>query len=314
MRIIFAGTPDFAVRALEAIAQSRHEVALVLTRPDRPAGRGMQLQSSPVKILADSRGLPVRQPPTLKDPAEWPALAAVSADVMVVAAYGLILPQAILDLLPRGAINIHASVLPRWRGAAPIQRALLAGDRQTGISIMQMDAGLDTGPVLLSETTPIEDNDTAQALHDRLAGIGARLILTALDRLAEGSLKAVPQRAEGSTYAAKIGKAETAIDWTTDAAAVDRQVRAFNPVPGAHTRLRGAGLKVWRAEPVGDVKGGDAKGEPGELIGLTREGPVVACGTGALRLVEVQRAGGRRVRAAEFLHGQELRLGERLGE
>jgi methionyl-tRNA formyltransferase len=304
MRILFAGTPDFAARALDGLSRSRHELALVLTQPDKPAGRGLQLQPSPVKQLAQSLGIPVRQPRTLKDAAEWPDLAAVGADVMVVAAYGLILPQAVLDMPRRGALNIHASLLPRWRGAAPIQRALLAGDSETGICIMQMDAGLDTGAVLLEEATSIGDEDTAGSLHDRLASIGARLIVTALDRLEEGALAPRPQPVTGVTYASKVTKAEARIDWSTPATVIWRQIRAFNPVPGATASAGGKDLKVWRAHPA------SGSGQPGVLLASDAEGPVVACGTGALRLVEVQRAGGRRMSGAEFMRGGSARAGD----
>jgi methionyl-tRNA formyltransferase len=307
MRTVFAGTPEFAARALDALARSRHEVVLVLTQPDKPAGRGMQLQVSPVKALAHSLGLPVRQPRTLKDPSEWPALQAAGADVMVVAAYGLILPQAVLDMPRRGAINIHASLLPRWRGAAPIQRALLAGDIESGISIMQMDAGLDTGPVLLMERTPVTDEDTAGSLHDRLADIGARLIVAALDRIEDAPLPAEPQPSDGATYASKIERVEARIDWSAPATSVWRQVRAFNPVPGAYTRMQGKDVKVWRAEPA------SGSGNAGVVIAIDPAGPVVACGSGALRLLELQRAGARRVAAADYVRGAALRVGDALG-
>ncbi|OGA26662.1 MAG: methionyl-tRNA formyltransferase [Betaproteobacteria bacterium RIFCSPLOWO2_02_FULL_65_24] len=308
MRIVFAGTPDFAARSLAAILNSRHEVALVLTRPDRPAGRGLQLQPSAVKVLALARALPLRQPASLKGAEQWAALRAVKADAMVVAAYGLILPQPVLDIPARGAINIHASLLPRWRGAAPIQRAILAGDRQTGVSIMQMDAGLDTGPVLLKEAVAISSRDTAQSLHDRLADMGARLIVAALDALQTGTLAATPQPEAGVTYARKIDKSEALIHWSADAAFIDRQVRAFNPAPGAHTRVRESDMKIWSAQPLEQ-----GSGVPGELIDVAKQGPVVACGKGSLRLLEVQRAGGRRVPAAQFLRGLGFQAGERLG-
>lgn len=308
MRIIFAGTPDFAARALAAILRSRHEVVLVFTQPDRPAGRGLHLQASPVKTLAEAHAIAVRQPRTLKDPQQWPALREKGADILVVAAYGLILPQAVLDIPPLGAVNIHASLLPRWRGAAPIHRAILAGDQQTGISIMQMDAGLDTGPVLMTEATPIAAEDTTQSLHDRLADIGARLVVTALDRLEAGELKPLPQPAEGVTYASKVDKAEALIDWASDAESIDRKVRALNPAPGARTLLRGTELKLWKTQPLPS-----APGSPGELTEVTKDGLVVACGRGSLRLLEVQRAGGRKLAAAEFVRGLELRAGEVLG-
>lgn len=304
MKLIFAGTPDFAAAALAALLDAGHEVALVLTQPDRPAGRGMALQASPVKRLAQARGIEVFQPTTLRDEAAQARIAAVGAEVMVVAAYGLILPQRVLDLPRHGCLNIHASLLPRWRGAAPIQRALLAGDAETGVCIMQMEAGLDTGPVLLREATPIAAADTAATLHDRLAAIGARLIVDALTRL---PLAAEQQPEAGVTYAAKIDKAESAIDWSQPAAAVDRQVRAFNPFPGAHSTLSGVGLKVWQAEPVA------GSGLPGQVLAAGRDGIVVACGDGALRLTELQKAGGKRLTAAQFLAGNALQPGERFG-
>lgn len=305
MKAIFAGTPEFAARALLALF-SRHEVMLVLTQPDKPAGRGMKLQASAVKRLAQSRGIPVRQPPTLKNVVEQQALGAVGADVMVVAAYGLLLPQAVLDITPFGAINIHASLLPRWRGAAPIQRALLAGDRETGVSIMRIDAGLDTGPVLLREATPIDEEDTAQSLHDRLAAIGARLIVEALERLERGELSPSPQSTEAASYAAKVEKAEAWIDWSASATQIHRRVRAFNPTPGAGARLDGIEIKVWRAVPVRD-----RDGRPGEILQADDARILVACGEGALSLLELQRAGGKRLGAAEFLRGFAIEVGKR---
>ncbi len=286
MRLVFAGTPRFAVPALEALAAAGHELAAVLTRPDRPAGRGLAAVAGPVKQAAERRGVPVLQPPTLKDAAVQARLAGLAPDALVVAAYGLILPQAVLDIPRLGALNIHASLLPRWRGAAPIERALLAGDPVTGVCIMQMDAGLDTGPVLLREELPITSADTGGTLHDKLAALGARLLVAALDGLASGSLRPTPQPTEGVTYAAKIEKHETRLDWSQSAAALERQVRAFNPAPGAGARVRGAELKVWRATVVA------GRGAPGAVIAAGAEGISVACGDGALRLEELQRAGG----------------------
>ncbi|MBW7901903.1 MAG: methionyl-tRNA formyltransferase [Rhodocyclaceae bacterium] len=304
MKLIFAGTPEFAVAALAALADAGHDIALVLTQPDRPAGRGMALQASPVKRLAEARGLPVFQPPTLKDAEAQARLAAVGADAMVVAAYGLILPQAVLDLPRHGCLNIHASLLPRWRGAAPIQRAILAGDLETGVCIMQMEAGLDTGPVLLAEATPIAADDTAATLHDRLAALGARLIVDALARL---PLPAVVQPDAGVTYAAKIDKAESAIDWTRPAAEIDRQIRAFDPFPAAQSTLAGAPVKLWRAVPVA------GHGRPGEVLAAGRDGIVVACGDGALCVGELQKAGGKRLSAAQFLAGHAVAPGVLFG-
>jgi methionyl-tRNA formyltransferase len=304
MRIVFAGTPDFAVPALLAVAAAQ-QVARVLTQPDRPAGRGLTATASPVKQAAARLGLPVLQPATLKTPDLQAELRVLAPDALVVAAYGLILPQAVLDIPRLGAINIHASLLPRWRGAAPIQRALLAGDRETGISIMRMEAGLDTGPLLLREAVAIGPDDTAGTLHDRLAALGAQLVAAALDGLARGTIAATPQPAEGATYAAKLAKHEARIDWTRPAAELERQVRAFNPFPGATARLRGTEIKIWRAAVT------EAAGEPGVVLALDPAAIVVACGRGALRLEELQRAGGKRLLAREFLRGFALAAGER---
>ena len=267
MRIVFAGTPDFAVPALEALVAAGHYVAAVLTQPDRPAGRGLAAAASPVKQAAARRGMPVLQPATLKTPAAQDELRALAPlDALVVAAYGLILPQAILDIPRLGAINIHASLLPRWRGAAPIQRALLAGDRETGVSIMQMDAGLDTGPVLLREALPILPEDTAGTLHDRLAALGARLVVAALDGLARGTLVAAPQPVDGVTYAAKLDKQEARIDWTRPPCRSSGKCARSTRFPAATARVRGAELKVWQAAPVDGDRGagrGDRDRRPG---------------------------------------------------
>jgi len=303
MKIIFAGTPDFAAAALAALHEAGHEIALVLTQPDRPAGRGLKAASSAVKRLAQKLGLPLEQPRTLKDPGILATLAAHEADAMVVAAYGLILPREALSLPRSGCLNIHASLLPRWRGAAPIQRALLAGDRETGISIMQMDEGLDTGPVLLRAAIPISPDETAGTLHDRLAALGARLIVHALTQPRQPE----PQDASRATYAAKIDKREARIDWREPATTNERKVRAFDPVPGASTTLRKTPLKVWRA-----IEVPTATGEPGTVIRADAGGIVVACGTGALAITELQRAGGKRVSAGAFLSGCPLEPGERL--
>jgi methionyl-tRNA formyltransferase len=305
MRLVFAGTPGFAVPALEALADAGHELAAVLTRPDRPAGRGLPAAASAVKQAAERRAIAVLQPATLKDPGVQAELRSLAPEVIVVAAYGLILPQAVLSLPPLGAVNIHASLLPRWRGAAPIQRALLAGDGVTGISIMQMDAGLDTGPVLLRAEVPIAPEDTAGTLADRLAALGARLIVAALDGLARGALPPTPQPTEGVTYAAKLEKHEARIDWARPAAEIERLVRAFDPVPGAAIRIRGVEAKLWRATVV------DARGIPGTVLAAGADGIVVACGDGALRLEELQRAGGKRLPAAAFLRGFALAPGDR---
>jgi methionyl-tRNA formyltransferase len=305
LRILFAGTPEFAARCLARLLESRHEVGGVLTQPDRPAGRGLTPASSPVKRLAADRGIRVLQPATLKDAGVHEELRLLRPDAIVTAAFGLILPQSLLDLPPRGAINVHASLLPRWRGAAPIQRALLAGDQVTGVSIMQMDAGLDTGPVLLQEKIPILGRDTAGTLGERLAELGGKLAVGALDALEAGSLNPVPQQTEGVTYASKPEKHEFRLDWRQEAVVVDRRVRAFNPSPGAGARLRGVDLKIWSCTvAVG-------KGAPGEVLSADKLGLCVACGEGALCVTELQRSGGKRLQAAEFLHGFPLAAGER---
>jgi methionyl-tRNA formyltransferase len=305
LRILFAGTPEFAARCLAKLLESRHEVCGAMTQPDRPAGRGLAPAASPVKRLAADRGIRVLQPATLKEAGVEEELRLFRPDTIVTAAFGLILPQALLDLPPRGAINVHASLLPRWRGAAPIQRALLAGDEVTGVSIMQMDAGLDTGPVLLRETIPILGSDTAGTLSDRLAELGGRLAVRALDALEAGGLDAVPQQTEGVTYAHKPEKREFRIDWHQDAVVVGRRVRAFNPYPGAGARLRGLDLKIWSCT----VAAG--KGAPGEVLSADKLGLCVACGEGVLRVTELQRPGGKRLQAAEFLRGFPLAAGER---
>lgn len=306
MRLIFAGTPEFAAQALDALIAAGHDLALVLTQPDRPAGRGMTLQASPVKRLAQARGLTVFQPSTLRDASAQAHLRELGAEAMIVAAYGLILPQAVLDLFPLGCINIHASLLPRWRGAAPIQRALLAGDGETGISIMQMEAGLDSGPVLVDGRLPIGPTETAGSLHDRLAELGARLIVDALARLP------LPPQAQNEalvTYAAKIDKAEARIDWRQPAPSIDRQIRAFDPFPGAWTTLAGENVKLWRARPEDATAA--AAGEPGRVLASGKDGILVSCGTGALRVLELQKAGGKRLPADRFLAGTPLDPGRR---
>jgi methionyl-tRNA formyltransferase len=307
VRLVFAGTPDFASAALSALIAARHDIVFVLTQPDRPAGRGLHLLESAVKRAARAAGLAVRQPAHLKDPAFPIELADLSVDALVVAAYGLIIPAELLGIPRFGAINIHASLLPRWRGAAPIQRAILAGDRITGITIMQMDAGLDTGSMLLQRALDIHVDDTAGTLHDRLAVLGAQCIVEALPQIALGSLPPVPQDDALACYAPKIDKRESALDWTRPAEELERQVRALNPVPGASTSLHSATLKVWRAIPV------DGAGAPGQVLRATAQGVDVACGVGALRLEVLQRAGARALDAAAFLKGFPLGEGERLG-
>ncbi|KON81613.1 methionyl-tRNA formyltransferase [Azoarcus sp. PA01] len=305
LRVAFAGTPEFAAAALEAIIAAGFEVPLVLTQPDRPAGRGMKLSPSPVKQLALAHGIAVDQPASLRGEAQRAALAACAPDVLVVAAYGLILPRAVLDLPRLGCLNIHASLLPRWRGAAPIHRAIEAGDTETGITIMQMDEGLDTGPMLMTHAVPIGAADTTGTLHDRLAALGAQMIVDALRRLPSGALVATPQPADGATYAGKIGKAEAVIDWQRDASSVARAVRAFNPFPGAVASLRQVPLKIWSAEPVA------GHGEPGTVLAADADGIVVACATQAVRLVQLQKPGSRRLAAGEFLRGFPVTAGER---
>jgi methionyl-tRNA formyltransferase len=290
MRVIFAGTPDFAAQALAAILAAGHDVPLVLTQPDRPAGRGMKLQPSAVKQLALAHNLPVFQPERLKDPTTHEPIYAAQADVIVVAAYGLILPQAVLDMPRYGCLNIHASLLPRWRGAAPIQRAIEAGDVETGVTIMQMDAGLDTGAMLLAEPLKVGAAETAGELHDRLAALGARLIVTALAQ--RDALTPVAQPTTGTTYAAKISKAEAQLDWAEPADVLARKIRAFNPFPGATLPLAGEPVKIWRAEAV------TGSGSPGQILAADANGIVVAARHGALRLTELQKPGGRRVTSA----------------
>jgi methionyl-tRNA formyltransferase len=307
MKIAFAGTPEFAAVALRALLSAGFEIPLVLTQPDRPAGRGQKLVASPVKQVALEHGIPVHQPEKLRDPTTHAPLMACEPDVLVVAAYGLILPQAVLDIPKRGCINIHASLLPRWRGAAPIQRAVEAGDAETGVTIMQMEAGLDTGPMLLAEALKIGIDDTAATLHDKLAEMGGRLIVDALRRL--DALSPVIQPDEGITYASKIDKAEAAIDWTKPAVEIERCIRAFDPFPGCTAQLGDATIKIWRALPSsGRGKPGET---PGKILAVAPEGITVACGDGALKLVELQKPGGRRLASADFLHGFSVVAGQR---
>ena len=304
MKLIFAGTPEFAAVALDALLAAGHAVALTLTQPDRPAGRGLKPRPSAVKALALARKLPLAQPPSLKEPVIQEQLRAIGADAMVVAAYGLILPDAVIAIPARGCINIHASLLPRWRGAAPIQRAVLAGDRETGITIMQMDAGLDTGAILLQEKIALNDDDTAQTLHDKLAQFGARCVVRALKE------NPAPRAQDdtAATYADKITKAETVIDWARSAGDICRQIRAFDPVPGAVTTLDGATLKIWRAQPLAHEAV-----TPGTVMSARGSGIVVAAGGGAVNVIELQKAGSKRLAAAAFLAGAKLAPGARLG-
>ena len=308
MRIVFAGTPEFAATALAALLAAGHQVPLVLSQPDRPAGRGLKLLPSPVKALALQHGLAVAQPRSLRLDGKYPddaraarqALLAAQADVMVVAAYGLILPQWVLDGPPLGCLNIHASVLPRWRGAAPIHRAIEAGDAATGITLMQMDAGLDTGDMLLVAHEAIAADDSTATLHDRLAALGGGLVVEGLARLQDGTgLPRTVQPVEGVSYAHKIQKAEATIDWTLPAAVIERRVRAFDPFPGASFQLDGEAVKLWRTRlrP-------DAQGLPGEVLDAQDGQLSVACGEGALDLLQLQRPGGRRIATAAFLQGR----------
>ncbi|MBT2791737.1 methionyl-tRNA formyltransferase [Paraburkholderia strydomiana] len=317
LRVVFAGTPEFASAALAAIHDAGFPVPLVLTQPDRPAGRGMKLQASPVKRYAEEHGLAVAQPPSLRREGKYPAeaeaainlLRATPHDVMVVAAYGLILPQEVLDIAPLGCINIHASLLPRWRGAAPIHRAIEAGDAETGITLMQMDAGLDTGAMISDVRTPISANETTATLHDRLAEHGAKLIVAALVELERsGKLTSTPQPADGVTYAEKIGKHEAALDWRRPASVLARQVRAFDPFPGSVATLEdGTSIKIWAAAP----EPAQAGGAPGTIASVSPEGVVVTCGDGALRLTQLQKPGGKRLPVREFLAGFALAAGQR---
>jgi methionyl-tRNA formyltransferase len=300
LRLAFMGTPEFAQTGLAALIAAGHDIACVYSQPPRPAGRGQRPRPSPVQALAEERGLPVRTPVNLREAAEQAHFAGLGLDAAVVAAYGLILPPAFLEAPRRGCLNIHASLLPRWRGAAPIQRAILAGDHETGITIMQMDEGLDTGPMLLAERLPISPSDTGGSLHDRLAALGARLIVAALEQLAAGRLIPTPQPASGATYAAKLRREDGRLDWREPAGDLARRVRALAPWPGAWCELVGERIKVLAAEAVG------AEGPPGRLLD---DRLTIACGAGALRLLTVQRPGKVPLGAAEFLRGFKLIAG-----
>jgi methionyl-tRNA formyltransferase len=307
VRIVYAGTPEFAVPPLAALLASRHELVGVLTQPDRPAGRGRKLAVGAVKEFAVRHGLPIEQPRTLRTPEGRAALAAWQPDLLVVVAYGLILPPEALAIPRLGCLNIHGSLLPRWRGAAPIQRALLAGDRDTGVTIMKMDAGLDTGPTLLTRAWPIGAADTSGSLHAALATLGAEALIEALDGLEAGRLPAVAQPQLGVTYAAKIDKSEARIDWRESAEAIERRVRAFVPWPIAETTYRGEALRIHRAIALDDLAvGRSAQLAPGTVLGLRDEFLVVACGSGCLGIAELQRAGRRTLAAREFCNGIDL--------
>ena len=318
MRVIFAGTPEFASVALAQLHAAGHEIVLVLTQPDRPAGRGMKLQASAVKQLALTHHMPVAQPRSLRLDGKFPddaqaaqlAIAQAQADVMIVAAYGLILPQWVLDAPHHGCLNIHASLLPRWRGAAPIHRAIEAGDAHTGVTIMQMDAGLDTGDMLLSQSVAIAPTDTTAVLHDTLADLGGRLIVQALSQV--GQFQPQVQPSEGVTYAHKIEKTEALVDWSLPAAVIERRVRAFDPFPGASCVMHGDSVtetvKIWQANPTEDV----ADAPPGTVLRADAQGVCVACGQGALRITQLQRPGGKRISAADFVRGFALQAGHLL--
>ena len=298
MRIVFAGTPEFAAEHLKALLDSPHDVVAVYTQPDRPAGRGQKLMPSPVKQLAALHGIPVLQPPTLRAAEAQAELAALAPDLMVVVAYGLILPQAVLDIPRLGCINSHASLLPRWRGAAPIQRAVQAGDAESGVTVMRMEAGLDTGPMLLKVSTPIGAQDTGGSLHDRLASLGPTAVLQAITGLEDGSLSGEIQDDALATYAHKLNKDEARLDWTRPAVELERLVRAFNPWPICHSTLEGAAIKVLGAELSTE------QGQPGELLSASKDGLVVACGAQSLRLTRVQLPGGKALSFADVFNSR----------
>jgi methionyl-tRNA formyltransferase len=320
MRLIFAGTPEFARVALEKLHGAGFDIALVLSQPDRPAGRGLKLQASAVKQWAVAQQIPVAQPRSLRLDGKFPedaaaartAIEATQADVMVVAAYGLILPQWLLDLPQLGCLNIHGSVLPRWRGAAPIHRAIEAGDSDTGVTIMQMDAGLDTGDMLLLETLPIGPHDSTETLHDALAELGGRLVVQALQAAANGSLKPVSQPTEGVSYAHKIDKREAALDWTQPVATLERRIRAFNPFPVACSTLDGESIKFWRADVLKDVLP-PSSAAAGEVLAVSAAGVEIAAAGGVLRVSRLQKAGGKPLDAADFLRGFEIQPGQCFG-
>ncbi|MFO7995270.1 MAG: methionyl-tRNA formyltransferase [Marinobacter sp.] len=299
MRLVFAGTPDFAATALKALLATRHRVVGVYSQPDRPSGRGRKLTPGPVKKVALEAGIPVFQPESLKTTAAQEELRSLDADVMIVAAYGLILPQAVLDIPRHGCLNIHASLLPRWRGAAPIQRAIAAGDRETGITIMQMDAGLDTGEMLLKAITPINDDDTGGSLHDRLADMGGDAIVKALEHLGKGELRGEVQDETRACYANKLSKEEGHIDWTLDAPAIGRLIRAFNPWPGTYTNLDDLRVRIHQAEILEDT----SDRHPGTVIHRSREGIDVACGLESLRITRLQLPGSRPQSASDLING-----------
>ncbi len=306
--MVYAGTPEFAVPALEALLASQHSVVAVYTQPDRPAGRGRRLKASPVKACAQAHQIPLEQPASLRDPEAQSTLASYAPDVMVVAAYGLILPASVLAIPHKGCVNIHASLLPRWRGAAPIQRAIQAGDAQTGVCLMEMAQGLDTGAVVAEASTPISPTDTAASVHDRLAAMGATLLTERLSAWASGQQSAQPQPNEGVTYAEKITSAEAWIDWQRSASALDRLIRAFNPWPVARCHWRGEALRILAAEVVSE----HSDGQPGEVIAIDPNGLTIATGTGALRLTQVQVPGRRVQSASDFQRGAGIHVGQHI--
>ncbi|HJX17764.1 MAG TPA: methionyl-tRNA formyltransferase [Acidiferrobacterales bacterium] len=310
MNLVFAGTPEFAVPALKALLDAGHAILAVYTQPDRPAGRGRKLGMSAVKEFALAHGIEVRQPTTLKSEIEAETLRALQPDALIVIAYGLILPKPILSIPRYGCINVHASLLPRWRGAAPIQRAIEAGDTRTGVTIMQMDAGLDTGVMLAATETPVGADDTAATLHDRLADLGGRLLVDTLARLARGDLTPQPQDPAHASYAAKLKKEETRLDWNADAGLLARRVRAFNPWPVAHTTLDGQTLRLWQAQA---ENGTPAARPPGTVLSADADGVRVQCVTGTLRVTRLQLEGGKVLDARAFLNGRPLPAGTRLG-
>ena len=301
LRVIFAGTPDFSVPPLKALLESGHEVVAVYTQPDRPSGRGRKLAASPVKLLAEEMGIPVYQPVDFRTEADVEQLRALDADIMVVVAYGLLLPEPVLNAPRLGCINIHASVLPRWRGAAPIQRAVLAGDAESGVSIMQMEKGLDTGPVYLIRRITLAADETGGSLHDRLSKLGAEALLEALPGIINGSLPAAEQDNRFSTYAKKLDKAEAAIDWERPAQEIEHKVRAFNPWPVAYTRYENANLRIWKAHAVDGTAAA-----PGTVMAAGRDGVDVATGSGLLRITHLQMPGKRAMSAADFINAQQI--------
>ena len=304
VRVVFAGSPDFSVPILQAVLDSDHQVVAVYSQPDRPSGRGRKLKSGPVKQLAEDNSIPVHQPVSLKDVEVQTVLADLRPDLMVVVAYGLLLPQAVLNIPRMGCVNLHASILPRWRGAAPVQRAILAGDSESGVCLMQMEAGLDSGPVLAEVRTPIAVDETGGSLHDRLSLLAAELLAKHLDDIDGGRLQPVIQDESQLTYAHKLDKGEASIDWQQDAVAIERQVRAFNPWPVAQAQYEGKSLRIWRAEAI--EHGGDGGGAPGEVVAAGKQGIDVACGQGRLRLLEIQLPGGKRLDAAAFLNARNV--------